>query len=394
MLEIKKASKKDSKLRLNIVGVSGGGKTYTSLAIGSELGQKLLVVDTEHGSASKYADIFNFDVVELDNFPPERFIEAIKLAEANQYDVIILDSLSHAWMGKGGILEIHSEEEKKVKNSYTAWNKVTPRHNALIEAIVQSKVHVIATMRAKTEHAIKQENGKTKVERLGMAPVQRDGMEFEFDVVAEINIENDFIVQKSRCPALSGKVFNRAGLNVAEILKSWLQGEKETRTVVRPVQPVETPLEIFKPSETVEPMDGLAPRLVKKIRQVLSDLNKPEAAFNTWYQNEYGSSLNWDQSSVAVLRELESKVTGWLNNARSKTNSLKDTLMERDELNYKIEQFLKDLNKPEEAFVDWVKGYFQIEAIGDWRTLSADLKRQILKVLEEMKQKAMQRQAA
>lgn len=227
-LEIKKATKSEAKLRLSLIGVSGGGKTFTSLSIAEHLGKKILVVDTEHGSASKYADLFTFDVIELEEFAPENFIQSIRLAEKHGYDVIVLDSLSHAWMGKGGLLDIHGDEEKKTRNSFTAWKTVTPKHQALIDAIVQSKIHVIATMRAKTDYAMDTENGKTKVKSVGLAPVQRDGMEYEFDVVATLDIENNFIVQKSRCPMLSGKVFHKAGVQVAEILNVWLQGVKQT----------------------------------------------------------------------------------------------------------------------------------------------------------------------
>lgn len=237
-LEIKKATKSEAKLRLSLIGVSGGGKTFTSLSIAEHLGKKILVVDTEHGSASKYADLFTFDVIELEEFAPENFIQAIRLAEKHGYDVIVLDSLSHAWMGKGGLLDIHGDEEKKTRNSFTAWKTVTPKHQALIDAIVQSKIHVIATMRAKTDYAMDTENGKTKVKSVGLAPVQRDGMEYEFDVVATLDIENNFIVQKSRCPMLSGKVFNKAGLQVAEILNVWLQGVKQTTVKLpEPIKP-------------------------------------------------------------------------------------------------------------------------------------------------------------
>ena len=243
-LQIKKATKSESKLRMALVGASGSGKTYTALAIAEHLGQKILFVDTEHGSASKYADIFSFDVIELDDFAPENFVSAIKLAESNNYDVVILDSLSHEWNGKGGILELHEAEEKRTRNKFTAWASVTPRHNALIEAIVQSKINVIGTMRAKTDYSMtKDERGKTTVENVGLAPIQRDGMEYEFDVVAHLDAGNNFIVKKSRCPILSEKVFNKAGFQVAEILKIWLMGVPKT-TIKMPEQK----LEIVKPS--------------------------------------------------------------------------------------------------------------------------------------------------
>lgn len=246
-LPIKKATKSESKLRMSLIGASGSGKTFTALSIAENLGSRILFVDTEHGSASKYADLFDFDVIELSDFAPEKFIEIIefvrKQPDAERYDVIVLDSLSHAWMGKGGILEQHGNAEARTKNSFTAWKDVTPKHNALIEAIVQSPSHLIATMRAKTEYAMKKDDktNRTSVQTVGLAPIQRDGMEYEFDVVAHLDEDNNFIVKKTRCPQLSEKVFNKAGLQVAEILKVWLAGV--------PVTTVKMPnLEIVKPT--------------------------------------------------------------------------------------------------------------------------------------------------
>lgn len=394
-LQIKKASKKESKLRLSLIGVSGGGKTYTSLAIGSNLGDKILVVDTEHGSASKYADIFDFDVIELDEFTPENFIQAIKAAEQHQYDVIILDSLSHAWIGKGGILEQHGNAEARTKNSFTAWKDVTPRHNNLIEAIVQAKLHVIATMRAKTEHALKQENGKTKVERLGLAAVQRDGMEYEFDVVAEINIDNDFVIQKSRCPQLSGRVFNKAGKEVALILTEWLKGDETEPSSQKEITAQNSqPLKVVDSIPNTNQEVNVPDRLIKKIRSVLTELNKDESAFNTWLQKEYDSTMHWSQMSEPVLRELETKVTNWLNSQKSQKRGLKEHLMGRDELTVKIEELLKKMGKKESDFLDWMRGYFTMESITDWRKTSTTVKKESIRVLEEFIANKQQKRAA
>jgi hypothetical protein len=300
-LAIKKASKKESKLRMALIGVSGSGKTYTSLAIGTELGQKVLVVDTERGSASKYADIFNFDVIELDDFAPLVFIEAIKLANANGYDCVILDSLSHAWMGRGGVLEMHDNASKRSHNSFAAWRDVTPQHNALVDAMLQSKCHVIVTLRAKTEYVQDKDEktGKTSVRKVGLAPVQRDGLEYEFDVVAEVDIDNNFIVNKTRCSALSGKVFNRAGLTVAEILRSWLE--------VTPPTKINAPKEALKPVQATTPED----EFIGKIEQRLSQLGKADSSFNKWFQDEYQSTMNWREASASVLSELWEKVGKW-----------------------------------------------------------------------------------
>lgn len=214
-----------------IIGPGGAGKTYTSLLIASELGQKVALIDTEHGSASKYADLFDFDVIELDSFGPQTYTAAIRALEAAGYDVIVIDSLSHAWTGKDGALEQVNKVQVRDKstNSFTAWRDITPLHNEMVEAIVSSNAHILATMRVKTEYVMEEYQNKsggksTKPVKVGLAPIQRDGLEYEFDVIAEVDWENNFVVGKTRCPALSQFVTKRAGKDVALILKDWLQG--------------------------------------------------------------------------------------------------------------------------------------------------------------------------
>ncbi|MFW5942022.1 MAG: ATP-binding protein [Chloroflexota bacterium] len=226
------AVKHEAKLRLAIAGPSGSGKTYTALAVGTalarEAGDRVAVVDTEHGSASKYADIFDFDVVNFDApFHPDRFVEAIHMAEDEGYDVIILDSVSHAWNGTGGLLEIVDIAARKYKgNSYMAWSEGTPIQNRLIESIVGSRIHVIATMRSKQDYVLIERNGKQVPQKVGMAPIQRDGFEYEFDLFLEMDVENNAIVSKTRCPALTGAVIREPGAALADTLLEWLQGVK------------------------------------------------------------------------------------------------------------------------------------------------------------------------
>lgn len=225
----KKASKTKAKLRLALMGTSGTGKTYTALSIAQPLG-RVAVIDTEHGSASKYADRFTFDVLELSNYHPQQYIDAIKAAAAAGYDVVIIDSLTHAWSGTGGALELVDQETKRSKsnNSYMAWGAVTPLHNRLIEAIVGAPMHVIATLRSKTEYVLeKGDNGKSVPRKVGMAPVQRDGMEYEFDVVGEMDTQNSLTITKSRVPDLTNQVFDKPGVALGETLLAWLNDGAE-----------------------------------------------------------------------------------------------------------------------------------------------------------------------
>lgn len=243
-----KATKRQSKLRMAVVGPSGSGKTYTSLLVGTVLanGGRVAVIDTERGSASKYAHRFEFDVLELDSFEPENYIRAIEAAEAAGYDVLIIDSLSHAWAGTGGILEFVDTEtlKSKSRNAYTdGWRKATPKHNALVEAMLQSRVHLIATMRSKTEYVIDEDDkGRKAPRKIGMQPVQRDGLEYEFDVVGDMDLDNNYVVSKTRCEDLTGKMFARPGKDLAEILRAWLSdGAIEAPRAHRPPEPPKRP---------------------------------------------------------------------------------------------------------------------------------------------------------
>ena len=225
-MTFQKATKKSARLRMALIGVAGAGKTYTALSIAQNLGDRVAVVDTERGSASKYSDQFNFDVMEIESYGPKTYVDAIKAAEEAGYDVLIIDSLSHAWAGKDGALEMVDRAAKRSQagNTFGAWRDVSPLHNQMVDAIVSSRIHVIATMRAKTEYVQEKDpkSGRTTVRKIGLAPVQRDGLEYEFDVVATLDSDNNLIVGKTRCPAIAGAVVNKAGKEIARSLKNWL----------------------------------------------------------------------------------------------------------------------------------------------------------------------------
>lgn len=226
------ATKLESRLRLGLCGTSGSGKTYTALAIATALGGKVAVVDTEHGSAAKYSDTFAFDVLNLTSFEAEKFTAAIRAAESAGYTSIVLDSLSHAWMGTGGTLDKVTEAKRRSTNEFTAWRDPSKQHTDLIEAILHARLHVIATMRSKTEYVLEEDprTGKKVPKKVGMAPVQRDGMEYEFDVVGDMQA-GVLVISKTRCPALADKSFHHPGAEFAGVLTQWLTG------AVAPVQP-------------------------------------------------------------------------------------------------------------------------------------------------------------
>jgi hypothetical protein len=237
-VQFAKATKWQARLRMAIDGPAGSGKTYTALCFGCALarhrGGRLAVIDTERRSGSKYADRYDFDVVELDSFQPERYAEAIEAAERAGYPVIVVDSLSHAWEGEGGVLSLVDQATRRSQsgNSFAAWAEVTPRHRALVDALLQSTSDILATMRTKTEYVLEANaRGKMVPQRKGTKPVQREGIDYEFDIVADMTADShDLIVTKSRCPAVADQVVEKPGEAWFQQVIDWLvQGEEEPR---------------------------------------------------------------------------------------------------------------------------------------------------------------------
>jgi hypothetical protein len=227
MSMFQKATRKKAKARIALIGPSGSGKTYTALTIAKHLGDRVAVIDTERGSASKYAGyVSDFDVCELESHAPAQYIKALTDAAGAGYDVVVVDSLSHAWAGRDGALEQVDKAAKRSQsgNSYTAWRDITPQHNALVDALLGFPGHLIVTMRAKTAYEL-QENAKGKKVpvKIGLAPVQRDGVEYEFDIVGDMSLDrNTLIISKTRCPQLVDGVFEKPGQDVADTIRAWL----------------------------------------------------------------------------------------------------------------------------------------------------------------------------
>lgn len=232
-MSFQKAVKHQAKLRLALCGLAGTGKSYTAFAIGTNLvpGGKVAVIDTERGSASLYANKFDFDVCELESFSPLAYVEKIKEAERAGYDVIIIDSLSHAWAGKDGALQQKDRVAEAKGNSWTAWRDVSPKHDALVDAMLQSKAHVIVTMRVKMEHVQETVNGKTEIKKVGLASIQREGMDYEMTLVGDLDYTHTLKISKTRIDGVIdvGDQFEKAGAALAKRLYAWLMDGAVTR---------------------------------------------------------------------------------------------------------------------------------------------------------------------
>lgn len=234
-MKFERATKRRAKLRLAISGLAGSGKSWTSLAIAQHLvsNGRVAVIDTERGSASLYANKFQFDVLELEKFSPVDYIQAIELASSAGYDVVILDSFSHAWLD--ALEKVDQTVDRGGGNNFTAWRKVSPAHNKLVDAILSCPMHVIATMRSKTEYAIQDnDKGKKEIKKLGLAPVQRAGVDYEFTIAGDLNLDHQLLISKSRADVIPpGEVIDRPGEAFAKRLRNWLNDGAEA--VVTPI---------------------------------------------------------------------------------------------------------------------------------------------------------------
>ena len=282
----RKAERRKAKLRLAITGPAGSGKTYGALLIAQGLGGRIAMIDTENGSGDLYADTCDYDVQTLTApYTIPKYLEAIHEAEQEGYDVLIIDSLSHAWSGEGGLLDVHSKltSTSKSGNSYAAWNKITPMQNRLIETMLASKCHVIATMRSKTDYASMQGgSGKTEVRKVGLAPVQRDGVDYEFTVVFDLSMEHTVTVSKDRTSLFDKQVFVLSK-DTGRILNDWLNSGSE-------------------PIITAQDMRNNINRLYYKYLELFSN---DQALAQAAMQNVTGgrASKDWTEDDIKNLNE-------------------------------------------------------------------------------------------
>lgn len=306
---IKKAARKQSKLKLAITGSSGAGKTYSALRLAKGLGDKIAVIDTENGSASLYSDDFNFDVIEL--HPPftlEKYIQAIKIIENNKYDVLIIDSLTHAWSEEGGILDFVS----KATNQITGWRDISSIERQFKSAFLQSNMHIICTMRSKMDYVVeKNEYGKNTMRKIGLNPIQRPGMEYEFTTIFDIDMDHKASALKDRTKLFVGEIF-QIEEQTGQLLNEWLQQGVSIEDMV------------------------LVPHIESDVKEVKKELAKQLKEFELNYTNKDVSELIiFMQTCIynvqPTMKTLENIVGNIVNNHKDKLQMFKESKEQIDD---------------------------------------------------------------
>jgi len=276
----KQMTRAGNRLRLALDGPAGAGKTYTALrfafAIAKRFGGPVGVIDTEHGSAKLYlgqnedGQEWQWQGVELEHFAPSAYVAAIKAAASAGIKVLVIDSLSHAWSGTGGALDqVDRAAAKTSGGSFGAWRDVTPQHNQMVDAILAFPGHVVATMRSKMEYVLgEDEKGKKTVEKIGLKPVQREGVEYEFTVVGDLDTAHKLTISKTRCSAIDGSIVVKPGEAWLLPVLDWLGEFPEPKD--EPIAHTET-LTLSTKQQNGHAGDSLA----AEIKQLWRDVGRP-----------------------------------------------------------------------------------------------------------------------
>lgn len=245
------ATREGTHARIALAGPSGSGKTYTALLLAHALGDRVAVIDTERRSASKYAGLngWEFDTVVPIAFSPASLTELLTEAAEQNYDVIVIDSLSHYWMGVDGMLE-QADRLKTGNNSFSGWKEARPDERRMFDALTSFPGHVIATFRVKTEYVVEEnDRGKKAPRKVGLKPEQREGVEYEFDLVGDLDLDNTLTVSKSRIAGLAKQVIPEPGLPLAQHIVGWLE---EGARIESPIALRDRALAATDPNEVAE----------------------------------------------------------------------------------------------------------------------------------------------
>lgn len=290
------ASKAQTFLRAMVYGPSGSGKTYSALRIATGMGTKVAVIDTERGSASKYSDRFSFDVCELPKRKVENYIEAIRAAGNAGYEVLVIDSLSHAWQEL--LVDIEKLANAKYRgNTWSAWSEGTPMQRALVDAILDFPGHVLATTRSKTEWQTGDGGGgKSKPVRVGLAPEQGKGLEYEFDLVLQINPDHVAFVEKDRTGKFQDQVIEKPDENFGRELKAWLsEGPPMAPKVPAATtdEPTDKHVGYDRAEEIRKACEAAGLDVMDLVREAQTKNKSYPANIAFWPRNTVGNAMTW-----------------------------------------------------------------------------------------------------
>lgn len=246
------ANREKSSIRIGIMGPTFSGKTYSALLLARGLvgeNGRIALVDCEGGEANLYADVTPFDSLTLEPpYTPEKFIEAIEAAEAAGYGAVILDTISHEWAGDGGILDDQlSIENKDPKRRWSCWDDLTPRHNRFLNMIIRSPMHIISTMRMKMKYTVDSVDGRSSPRKVGLGPIQRENVEYEFSVLIEMDESHAATIVKDRSKVLGdvGDVFTPS-VEMGNALRVW----RESGVDIIPKEKKPEPTPVVKTAKT------------------------------------------------------------------------------------------------------------------------------------------------
>lgn len=290
----KKAQRKMVKLRLAITGPSGSGKTYSALRIAKGFGGKFAVIDTENGSASLYSEGFDFDVVELaPPFTHSKYVEAIEFAEKNGYETLVIDSITHAWAGEGGLLEQKSSIDRRGGNSYTNWSSVTKNDNEFKSAFLHSSLNIICTIRSKQDYIIEtNDKGKQVPRKVGLAPIQRDGIEYEFTTVFDVGMTHEASVSKDRTGMFVDRIFQLTEETGQEIRRWMNDAEKDPGT---------------EKEITPAPFNKEDPLHQGTLRNAVKELNLEHEAGKTLFKKMLDKKFDFANIRTEIKKELNAR---------------------------------------------------------------------------------------
>ncbi len=270
-MQLQKASRKKAKIKMCLNGPSGSGKTYSSLLIAHGLcndWSKIAVIDSENHSSELYSHLGSYNVLQLSApYTPEKYIQAIEACGQAGMQVIIIDSISHEWEY---VLEAHALLPGN--NSFTNWQKIGLRHKRFIQAILSSKAHVIVTTRTKQDYVLNERNGKMIPEKVGLKAVQREGLDFEFTLVFDLNMKNHAIASKDRTGLFSGQPEQKLTIETGKSIYNWCNAgiditPNDITSTINSCTTIDELLELY--NQHPQYKEVLKPEFEKRKREIL-----------------------------------------------------------------------------------------------------------------------------